>query len=288
MWKRAALLAWLALECAAAHSDDRGTAATPAAAPPQAERGALVPTETRRSAELESAFPDDSIVRIGDGDDRTIGVYRQSIGDRALGVVVIVLGASLTAESVGDSTRLRHALPRGRWSTLAVALPDVPNEVLPPRQHDKLVEGAAAAQPAEPAATSQVAPVNVMPARVQARLDAAVKAAREKGRKVVVLGEDAAGVWIVWAQNHGLGADALVAINPARGSPTIDGKPPTDAFAALAAPALLLMETPHDWSADDPLGAHVTLQRLPPGDPAGVRLERRINGWLKRRFDSRG
>ena len=288
------MLAWVTLGCASAQSDDAGaTPASSPAAPQPVERVALSPTEARRAAELESAFPDDSIVRIGDGDDRAIGVYRPSIDERALGVVVVVLGSSTSPDSVGDSTRLRRALPRDRWSTLTVALPDVPNEVLPPRQHDKFVEGAAAqpepaqpppAQP-RPAADAARAP---MPARVKARLDAAVKAAREKASKVVVLGEDAAGAWIAWAQNQGLGADAIVAIDTARGTPTIDGKSPKDVLGALTTPALLLMQTPHQWSVDDRLGAHVDLRKLPPGDPAGVRLERRINGWLKRRFDSRG
>jgi len=287
MWKRAALLTWVALGGASAQSDDKSA---PPASPPTAERVALLPAEAHRAAELETAFPDDSIVRIGDGNDRAIGVYRASIADRALGVVVVVLGPSLAPDAVEDSTQLRRSLPRGRWSTLTVALPDVPNEVLPPRQHDKFVEGAAGAPsaPAQPAAAAPtaVSAPDAMPARVKGRLDAAVKAAREKGRKVVVLGQDAAGAWVAWAQNQGLGADAIVAIDTARGSPKIDGKLPKDALAAVTTPVLLLMQTPHAWSVDDRLGARVDLRRLPPGDPAGVRLERQINGWLKRRFDS--
>ena len=297
MWQRLVLLSLLTLGCVSARSDDAKPNAPPGSAPsspaPQiaaaVERIALLPTETRRAGELETAFPDDSIVRFGDGADHAIGVYRDAVGGKARGIVVVVLGSSLVPDAANDSTRLRRALPRERWATLTIALPDVPNETLPPRQHDKFVEGATA--PAQPAdakpAPVQTASADPMPARVKARLDAAVKAAREKGGKVAVLGADAAGAWIAWAQNQGLGADAIVAINPARAAPAIDGKRPKDVLAAIASPALLLMETPHEWSPDDPLGAHVDLRRLPPGEPSGVRLERRISGWLKRRFDAR-
>jgi len=285
------LLMLLALGCASAQSEDAAVA--PTAASRTIERVALLPTEARRAADLESAFPDDSVVRIGDGDDRAIGVFRKSLDEPALGVVVVVLGSSIAPDAVNDSTRLRRALPRGRWSTLAVVLPDVPNEVFPPRQRDKFVEGVAA-QPASgqpppiPPQTAVNAAQAAMPARVRARLDAAVKIAREKGSRVVVLGEDAAGAWITWAQSQGLGADAIVAIDTARSSPPIDGQLPKDTLAALATPALLLMETPHHWSLDDRLATRVDLRQLPPGDPAGFRLERRIRGWLKSRFDSRG
>lgn len=298
MWQRLVLLSLLTLGCVSARSDDAKPNAPPGSTPdspaPQSaaavERVALLPTEARRAAELETAFPDDSIVRFGDGADRAIGVYRDAVGGKARGIVVVVLGSSLVPDAANDSTRLRRALPRERWATLTVALPDVPNETLPPRQHDKFVEGATApAQPADakPVPLPAAAPADPMPARVRARLDAAVKAAREKGGKVAVLGEDAVGAWIAWAQNQGLGADAIVAINTARAAPAIDGKSPKEALAAIASPALLLMETPHEWSPDDPLGAHVDLRHLPPGDPSGIRLERQISGWLKRRFGAR-
>jgi len=272
-------------------------AAEPAAVPPangpspSAERTSLIPSEQRRSTELEVAFPDDAIVRFGEGDDRAIGVFRDSIDDRALGVVVVVLGSGLSPDAHVDSTSLRRSLPRSRWSTLTVALPDIPNEMLPPRQHDKFVPGAVA-PPADPAAAKPATPAapapDPLPARVRARLDAAVKAARAKGSKVVLLGEESAGAWIVWAQNQGLGADAIVAINTARNQPRIDGKAPKDMLAVLKSPTLLLMETPLDWSVDDRLAKDVVLRLLPPGNPSGARLDRQIRGWLKRNFDSRG
>jgi hypothetical protein len=271
--------------------------AEPAAAPPvkgpspSVERTGLIPSEQRRSTELETAFPDDAIVRFGEGDDRAIGVFRDSIDDKALGVVVVVLGSGLSPDAHVDSTSLRWSLPRSRWSTLTVALPDIPNETLPPRQHEKFVPGAAA-PPADPAAAKPATPAapapDPLPARVRARLDAAVKAARAKGSKVVLLGEESAGAWIVWAQNQGLGADAIVAINTARNQPRIDGKVPKDMLAVLKSPTLLLMETPLDWSVDDRLAKDVALRLLPPGNPSGARLDRQIRGWLKRKFDSHG
>ena len=268
-------------------------AASPASAPPAAvARTALIPTEQRRVTELETAFPDDAIVRFGDGDDRAIGVYRDAVDGGALGVVVIVLGSGLSPDAYVDSTFLRRSLPRERWATLTVALPDVANETLPPRQHDKFVEGATAPPAAEPAAAkpaTAIAPaVDPMPPRVRARLDAAVKAARAKGPKVVMLGESSAGAWITWAQNQGLGADAVVAINTARNAPRIDGKAPKDMLAVLKSPTLLLIETPLDWSVDDRLAPDVALRLLPPGNPSGARLDRQIRGWLKRHFDSHG
>jgi hypothetical protein len=270
--------------------------AEPAAAPPanapaaSVERTGLIPNEQRRSTEFETAFPDDAIVRFGEGDDRAIGVYRNSIDEKALGVVVVVLGSGLSPDAHVDSTSLRRLLPRSRWSTLTVALPDIPNETLPPRQHDKFVEGAAAPPPADPGAAKPPAAAanDQMPTRVRARLDAAVKAARAKGSKVVLLGEESAGAWIVWAQNQGLGADAIVAINTGRNQPRIDGKVPKDLLATLKSPTLLLMETPLDWSVDDRLAPDVVLRLLPPGNPSGARLDRQIRGWLKRNFDSRG
>jgi hypothetical protein len=189
-----------------------------------------------------------------------------------------------------DATALRRSLPRARWATLTVALPDVPDAVLAPRQRDNLAAVSATAADVKPTSTATV-PTTVdetLPARVRLRLDAAVKVAREKGSKVVMLGEDAAGAWIVWAQNQKLGADAIIAINTARNAPQIDGKQPKDSLAALESPALLLIEAPLDWAVDDRLAPDVELHRLPPGRPSLERLDRRIRGWLKRRFGSPG
>jgi hypothetical protein len=253
----------------------------------------LLPTEARRASELETVFPDDVIVRIGDGDDRAVGVYREAIQPKALGVIVVVLGSGLSADSNADSTALRRTLARRRWATLAVALPDLPNEALPPRQRDKFVEGAtapAAVSPAPPAMkTADAAQASdLLPAKVRARLDAAVKAARGKGSKVVVVGEGAAGAWVAWAKLQGLDADAIVAIDPARDAPRIEGKRPKDVLAEIKSPALLLIRSPLDWSVDDRLSPEVDLRRTSPGSPAGGRLDRQIEGWLNHRFDSRG
>ncbi len=280
--------ACLAVAGAWAEPDTAAASETPTGA---VERAGLIPNEQRRSAELETAFSDDAIVRFGEGDDRAIGVYRNSIDAKSLGVVVVVLGPELSPDAHIDSAALRRLLPRDRWSTLTVALPDVPNETLPPRQRDKFVEGASAAPAdstsAQPAPAPQTA-TDPMPARVRSRLDAAVKAARAKGSKVILLGSGSAGVWIVWAQNQGLGADAIVAINTSRNEPQIDGHAPREMLATIKSPTLLLMETPLGWSIDDPLAADVVLRHLPPGNPSGARLERQVRGWLKRNFDSRG
>ena len=103
-----------------------------------------------------------------------------------------------------------------------------------------------------------------------------------------MLGEGAASAWIAWAQTQGLGADAVVAINTPRDAPRIDGKRPKDVLAVLKSPALMLIESPLDWSVDDRLAPDVELRLVPPGSPSGARLDRQIQGWLKRRFDSRG
>ena len=292
MWQRrvSILLAIILLGPVAsngAQPDAAQTASTPAVA---AERGALLPTEPRRTAELETAFPDDAVVWLGEGEDRALGVYRDVTRGKALGVVVIVLASGMSPDAHADATALRRSLPRARWATLAVALPDVPDTVLPPRQRDKLTAVPVAA--ADPKPTSAAIAPNVvddpLPARVRVRLNAAVKAAREKGSKVVVLGEDAVGAWLAWAQNQQLGADAMIAINTARNVPRIDGKQPKESLAALESPALLLIEAPLDWSVDDRLAPGVELHRLPPGRPAAERLDRQIRGWLKRRFGSPG
>ncbi len=298
MWKRILTLLLATAMCVPAASDAPAPSEAPASTSPPVvvERVGLLPTETRRAVELETAFPDDAIVRIGDGDDRAIGVYRDALEPKALGVVVVVLGSGLSHDANVDSTSLRCSLARKRWATLTVALPDVPNETLPPRQRDKFVEGAAAApaaaQALDPAAAkpAEAAPpaADPMPARIRARLDAAVKAARPKGAKVVMLGEGAAGAWIAWAQTQGLGADAVVAINTPRDAPRIDGKRPKDVLAVFKSPALMLIESPLDWSVDDRLSPDVELRLIPPGSPSGARLDRQIQGWLKRRFDSRG
>lgn len=265
--------------------------ATPAAA---VERVGLLPTEARRAIELEAVFPDDVIVRIGDGDDRAIGVYREAIKPNAIGVIVIVIGSGMSADSSADATALRRALARRHWATLAVALPDIPNETLPPRQRDKFVEGAAApAAPATPAPTvaqpeSVTPPVDTMPPRVRARLDAAAKAARSKAPKVVMLGEGAVGAWIAWAKLQGLDADAVIVIDTARDTPRIEGKRPKDVLADFKSPLLMLVESPLDWTVDDRLSPDVHLRRMAPGTPSGGRLDRQIEGWLKHRFDSRG
>jgi hypothetical protein len=296
MWKRFLTL-WVATVLCMPAASDAPAPSDAAAAPPVAgvatERAGLLPTEARRASELEGAFPDDAIVRIGDGDDRAIGVYRDALEPKVLGVVVVVLGAGLSPDAHVDSTSLRRSLARKRWATLTVALPDIPNETLPPRQRDKFVEGATAAQPApDPAAAkpAEAAPpaADPMPARVRARLDAALKAARPKGTKVVMLGEGAAGAWVAWAQLQGLGADAVITINTPRDAPRIDGKRPKDVLAVFKSPALMLIEAPLYWSVDDRLAADVELRLIPPGNPSGARLDRQVQGWLKRRFDSRG
>ena len=203
------------------------------------ERIGLLPTEARRANELETSFPDDAIVRIGDGDARAMGVYRDAIEPKALGVVVIVLGSGLSPDSNADSTELRRTLARGRWATLTVTLPDIPNELLPPRQRDKFVEGAAATPAPVPTnAVEGARPAeDPLPARVRDRLDAAVKAARDKGSKVVLLGEGATGAWIAWAKLRGPDADAVVIIDTARDAPRIEGKRPKDVLAEFSSPA---------------------------------------------------
>ena len=293
MWQRRAsiLFAMILLGPVAsngAQPDAVQTASTPTVA---AERVALLPTEPRRTAELETAFPDDAVVWLGEGEDRALGVYRDVTRGKSIGVVIIVLGSGMSPDAPVDATALRRSLPRARWATLTVALPDVPDAVLAPRQRDKLVAATATAADAKPASAPIAAPIAVgdpLPARVRLRLDAAVKAAREKGSKVVVLGEDAAGAWLVWAQNQKLGADAIIAINTARNAPRIDGRQPKELLAALESPALLLIEAPLDWSVDDRLAPDVELHRLPPGHPSAERLDRHIRGWLKRRFGSPG
>ncbi len=292
MWKRLLTLMLAAFVCLPAASDaptpgDAAAAARPATG---VERVGLLPTEARRANELETVFPDDVIVRIGDGDDRAVGVYRDAIQPKALGVIVIVLGSGMSADSATDSTTLRRTLARRHWATLAVALPDIPNEALPPRQRDKFVEGAIApAAPTAPPAKAVEAqqPADPMPARIRARLDAAVKAARGKASKVVVLGEGAAGAWIAWAKSQGLDADAVVVIDTPRDAPRIDGKRPKDTLAEFKSPLLMLVESPLDWTVDDRLSPDVDLRRMAPGSPSGGRLDRQIEGWLKHRFDSR-
>lgn len=298
MWKRTLTLLMAALVCLPAASEaPPSDGAAPAAAPPAATvaRVGLLPTEARRANELEAVFPDDVVVRIGDGEDRAIGVYREAIQPKAIGVIVIVLGAGMTADSSTDATALRRALARRHWATLAVALPDIPNETLPPRQRGKLVEGAAApaapAAPATPApaqAATATPPVDPMPARVRARLDAAAKAARGKAPRLVMLGEGAVGAWIAWAKLQGLDADAVVVIDTAKDAPRIDGKRPKDLLADFKSPLLMLVESPLDWTVDDRLSPDVEMRRMAPGTPSGGRLDRQIEGWLKHRFDSRG
>jgi Protein of unknown function (DUF3530) len=292
MWKRLSTLLMAALVCLPAASDaPTPSGATPAAAPLAAtvERVGLLPTAARRANELEAVFPDDVIVRIGEGDDRAIGVYREAIQPKAIGVIVVVLGSGMSADSSADVAALRRALARRRWATLAVALPDIPNEILPLRQRNKFVEDAAApATPAPAQAAAAAPPVDPMPARVRARLDAAAKAARSKASKVVMLGEGAVGAWIAWAKLQGLDTDALVVIDIARDTPRIDGKRPKDLLAGFKSPLLMLVESPLDWTVDDRLSPDVDLRRMAPGTPSGGRLDRQIEGWLKHRFDSRG
>ena len=292
MCKRLLILMLVALTCVASASEAPPPSDAPAEARPTAnvERIGLLPTEARRANELETSFPDDAIVRIGDGDARAVGVYRDAIEPKALGVVVIVLGSGLSPDSSADSTDLRRTLARGRWATLAVTLPDIPNELLPPRQRDKFVEGAAATPAPVPTNAVEAArpAEDPLPARVRARLDAAVKAARDKGSKVVILGEGAAGAWIAWAKLRGLDADAIVVIDTARDAPRIEGKRPKDVLAEFSSPALMLVESPLDWTVDDRLAPSVDVRRMSRGSPSGGRLDRQIDGWLKHRFDSPG
>jgi hypothetical protein len=217
-----------AFVCLPAASDaptpgDAAAAARPATG---VERVGLLPTEARRANELETVFPDDVIVRIGDGDDRAVGVYRDAIQPKALGVIVIVLGSGMSADSTTDSTTLRRTLARRHWATLAVALPDIPNEPLPPRQRDKFVEGAIApAAPTAPPAKAVDAqqPADPMPARIR-RLDGPSKrrAAKRQSRRP---GEGAAGAWIAWAKSQGSTPMPSLSSIPARRA-RIDSKRP--------------------------------------------------------------
>ena len=60
-----------------------------------------------------------------------------------------------------------------------------------------------------------------------------MKAARDKGSKVVILGEGAAGAWMR-GQSAGLDADGVVVIDTARDAPRVEGKRPKDALAEFS------------------------------------------------------
>ena len=109
--------------------------------------------------ELETAFPDDVIVRFGEGDARAIGVYRVRSTIGARGVVVVVLGPGLTADAAVDSTFVAAVIAAfERWATLTITLPDEPNEVIPPRQRGKSGDGAPVAAPNDTAQAPTKAP----------------------------------------------------------------------------------------------------------------------------------
>jgi hypothetical protein len=75
MWKRLFTLMLVSFTCVSAASEAPPPSAAAAEARPTAgvERIGLLPAESRRANELETSFPDDAIVRIGDGDARSVG-----------------------------------------------------------------------------------------------------------------------------------------------------------------------------------------------------------------------
>jgi hypothetical protein len=269
-----------------------GAAAAPAEAPDGAQASAAVERSTaivsaaQRDAELETVFPDDEVVWLGEGEAKTLGVFRASIRDQTRGVIVIVQGPASTADAHTTAAALRQALPRAGWATLTIALPEDRAPAVPPRAVSPAP--AAGADPAvvAPAAVAAAVAVDPRPAQIRARLNAAVEVARSRSKVVVVLGEDAVTAWLAWAQLQGLGADALVAINAPTEVPRIEGLRPKSSLAQLVTPALLLMEVPHEWSRDDRLSPTVELQRLSPSAPGAGYLERKILGWLKRHYPS--
>ncbi len=226
---------------------------------PAADRAALLPTEQRMQTEQGEAFPDDEVVWLTVGDGKVLGVFRKSVGPPLPRAFLLVLPAGYSADGDSATATLRHVLPRRGYATFTVALP----------------------LPATPDPT---------PAQIRARLDAALIALRARAPEadVIVLGEHQAAAWVVWAQNQGMGAAAAVVLNFELDAPSIADVEPADLVQALAGPALVLIESPHPWSLDIALSDDAELQLLPPGHAGGERIERRLRGWIKRRFADNG
>jgi hypothetical protein len=223
---------------------------------PTAQRGALLPTEANLQVERGAAFPDDEVVWLSAGEAQVLAVFRAAVRPPLRGAFIILLPPGEAPDSSAAGVTLRHALPRRGFATLTVALP--------------LDTGDAAA--------------------VRARLDAALAAVKSRAvdADVFVFGEALAAAWVVWAQAQGLGAAAVIALNLDLRTPIIDGVAPYGLLEQLSGPALILVESPRTWSPDVAVAVDTELQLLPPDYAGGERVERRLRGWLNRRFATRG
>jgi hypothetical protein len=208
-------------------------------------RPAVAVDLAERERAMAAQISDDRYLWLDAAADRGLLIHRPARGRAALGTLLLLVPAEQGAGRNSVAGQLRVPMSDQGWDTFLLALP-------------------AAEAPR------------------QARLAGAVARLLGAQPRMLVFAEGSVAAWVA-ARAGQLDVDGLVLVNLA---PPFDRPREPPLLGSVEIPTLVLQLAPVRWHGDPLLGMAVELHLLPRLAPsrAGVLVERRLRGWLERRF----
>ncbi|SDT56834.1 alpha/beta hydrolase family protein [Pseudomonas granadensis] len=313
-----ALCLSLILPCAfsveAADPAPAATAEKPAEEKP-VERQPLLERSQEEAAALERLLPAQEQQQLQAGSETFLALWKPANTAEPKGAVIIIPGASETADWPQAIGPLRRKLPNAQWSSLSITLPDLQSDAIAPR----VIEPAAApkapesgskdsttAQPIEQAAGGEAEVADQVVAetteeqsradaeRIFARIDAAIAyAEQQSARSIVVLGHGTGAYWAAryLSEKQTAQVEKFVMVDaqaPAKAKPPLAELTPT---LKLPTADIFYMDKPLDRNAalermqaskrlKTSAFSQVALKALPDKKAEEEQLLRRVRGWL--------
>ncbi|WNW12140.1 alpha/beta hydrolase family protein [Pseudomonas sp. DTU_2021_1001937_2_SI_NGA_ILE_001] len=284
--------------------------ASDAAAQTPAERPALLPREEEEAQALARRLPAEELQRLQAGSTEFLALWRPANTEDPQGAVIIVPGADQSPDWPDVVGPLRRKFPDVGWATLSLAMPDIQDPALQPREADAS-PASAEGKPAESksdapaddqsrqqADADQAAAAQVL-AQAQAeqifsRLDSAIAFARQnKARSIVLAGHGSGAYWAARyvSERPGVQVQKLVMIaasEPAAASPSLTSVIP----ALKIQTADFVYKNPLSRAAEERLqvsrrskGAGYTqvglVNMAGTSDAEQEQLFRRVRGWVQ-------
>lgn len=282
------------------HAEESDAAAAPPR-PPQSERSADA------AAALAEHLPAQEQQRLQAADESFLALWLPANAPQAHGVVILLGGDGESPDWPTSLGPLRRKLPDAGWHSLALGLPDPPDNQAQTRRPDK--PGAAAETPAADetapvaAVTEEMAATGAMPEdpstrharRISQHIAAALELARrQQAKRIVLLGHGSGAYWAARYLGEEQPADVrnllMLAVEPpADSSPALDELLPglklaIGDFYYGDRPAARLAAAGRAQASKrqaHPAYIQVALKALP-GNPElqQEQLYRRLRGWL--------
>jgi hypothetical protein len=231
----------------AAQAAPAQTAETADAAATPARRSAVSVDLVQREQAIAAGISDDRYLWLDAAAQQGLLIHRPARGRAAAGALLLLVPGEQGAGHNSVAGQLRVPMSEQGWHTYLLGLP--------------------------PAAAED---------QRQARLTGALAVLRGVEGRKLLFAEGSAAAWVA-ARVGQLDVDGLVLVNLA---PPFDRSREPALLSTVETPTLVLQLAPVRWHGDPLLGTAVELHLLPRLAPgrAGVLVERRLRGWLARRF----